>query len=118
MLALGGAMAHADYPLDGLSLAEHLRGGEEFARPLYFRMNHRNQRAHRLGDWKYLRVDQHEYLFNILADERERANFAMRELVCLDAMCVVWEVWNASIPGIPEDATVSLGFGLKDMPQR
>jgi hypothetical protein len=42
-------------------------------------MNHRGQRAARLGDWKYLRVDGHDYLFNIPADERERANHASRE---------------------------------------
>ena len=37
-------------------------------------MNHRGQRALRDGDWKYLRVDGNDYLFNIPADERERAN--------------------------------------------
>ena len=118
MLDVGGAKAQADHPLDGVSLQSVLRGGAAFDRPLYWRMNHRQQRAHRLGDWKYLRVDQHEYLFNIPADERERANLATREPARLDAMRAAWEAWNASIPGIPEDATVSLGFGLKDMPQR
>ena len=39
-------------------------------------MNHRGQRALRDGDWKYLQVDGNEYLFNIPADERERANHA------------------------------------------
>ena len=39
-------------------------------------MNHRGQRALRDGDWKYLRVDGHDYLFDIPADERERANLA------------------------------------------
>jgi arylsulfatase A-like enzyme len=50
-----------------------------FARPLHWRMNHRGQRALRDGDWKYLRVDGHDYLFNIPADERERANMAAQE---------------------------------------
>jgi hypothetical protein len=26
------------------------------------------------GDWKYQKVDEHEYLFDIRADARERAN--------------------------------------------
>ena len=47
-----------------------------FERPMYWRMNHRGQRALRDGDWKYLRVDGHEYLFDIGDDERERANRA------------------------------------------
>jgi hypothetical protein len=29
-----------------------------------------------------------------------------------------WEAWNATMPPIPGDATVSLGYGAKDMPQR
>jgi arylsulfatase A-like enzyme len=81
-------------------------------------MNHRNQRAYRRGNWKYLKVDDHEYLFNISADERERANHAAREGERLAQMRAAWEAWAASMPGIPADATVSLGYGAKDMPQR
>ena len=29
-----------------------------------------------------------------------------------------WEAWHASMPSIPDDATVSLGYSAKDMPQR
>jgi arylsulfatase A-like enzyme len=118
MLALGGAELPDGHALDGVSLADHLRGGDAFDRPLYFRMNHRNQRAHRSGNWKYLKVDEHEYLFNIPADERERANLASREPERLAQMRAAWEAWAATMPGIPADATVSLGFGVKDMPQR
>jgi hypothetical protein len=81
-------------------------------------MNHRGQRALRRGDWKYLRVDGHDYLFDIPADERERANRGPREPARLDAMRADWEAWNATLPPIPDDATVSLGYGAKDMPQR
>ena len=66
-------------PLDGVSLLPVLRDGQEFDRPLHWRMNHRGQRALRDGDWKYLRVDGHDYLFNLPADERERANLGGRE---------------------------------------
>jgi arylsulfatase A-like enzyme len=81
-------------------------------------MNHRGQRALRLGDYKYLRVDGNDYLFNIPADERERANLAKREPAKLNAMRQAWEAWDATVPAIPEDATISLGYSVKDMPQR
>ncbi len=116
MLDLGGA--EPSQPLDGVSLLPVLQGDAAFERPLYWRMNHRSQRAHRSGDWKYLKVDDHEYLFNIPADERERANLASREPERLAKMRAQWESWEKSIPAIPPDATVSLGFGMKDMPQR
>ena len=70
------------------------------------------------GDWKYLRVDGHAYLFNITADARERANLAKHQPERLDAMRQAWLDWQAGLPAIPEDATVSLGYGISDMPQR
>jgi arylsulfatase A-like enzyme len=116
MLGIGGAKPAL--PLDGVSLLPALQGGAVFERPLYWRMNHRSQRAYRSGDWKYLKVDENEYLFNIPSDERERANHASREPQRLVQMRAQWESWAATMPGIPADATVSLGYGAKDMPQR
>ena len=119
MLDAAGVPADPSYPLDGISLMPVLqKEGQEFARPMHWRMNHRGQRALRDGDWKYLRVDGHDYLFNIPADERERANQAAREPARLQAMREAWEAWNASMPPIPADATISLGYSAKDMPQR
>ena len=119
MIELGGAHAAAGYPLDGVSLSALLRDpAHELDRPMFWRMNHRQQRAMRHGPWKYLRVDGHDYLFNIEADARERANLAKREPERLAAMRAAWEDWDATMPPIPEDATISLGYSYKDMPQR
>jgi arylsulfatase A-like enzyme len=119
MLAAAGVQADPAYPLDGVSLMPVLQSEDrEFDRTLFWRMNHRGQCAMREGDWKYLRVDGHDYLFNIPADERERANLGKREPERLLAMRGAWEEWNASMPPIPSDATVSLGYSVKDMPQR
>ncbi len=119
MLEAGGASPPHDTPWDGVSLLGHLRDASVgIARPMHWRMNHRGQRALRDGPWKYLRVDGHEYLFDITADERERANLGPRQPERLAAMRAAWEAWNATMPPIPDDATVSLGYGVKDMPQR
>ncbi len=119
MLDAAGVAPDPGWPLDGVSLMPVLREpGQEFARTLHWRMNHRGQRALRDGDWKYLRVDGNDYLFNIPADERERANHAARDPARLAAMREAWEAWNATMPPIPEDATISLGYSAKDMPQR
>ena len=119
MLALGDAQPHPDHPLDGVSLQAVLRDPvATFHRPLYWRMNHRSQRALRDGPWKYLKVDDHEYLFNIPTDERERANLAAREPERMARMRQQWLDWNDTIPPIPADATVSLGYSTRDMPQR
>ena len=119
MLDAGGAAADPAYPLDGVSLMPVLRDpARTLPRPLHWRMNHRGQRALRDGRWKYLRVDGNDYLFDLDADARERANLSGREPERLAAMRAAWETWNATMPPIPDDATVSLGYSVKDMPQR
>jgi len=119
MLDAAGAAAHADYPLDGRTLMPLLRDANVIDEPpLFWRMNHRGQRAMRQGVWKYLRVDGNDYLFNLADDERERANRAPVEPERLQTMRAAWEAWNVSMPAIPDDATVSLGYSVKDMPQR
>jgi len=119
LLDAGGGQPHPDWPIDGVSLLGVLRDpARRFERALHWRMNHRSQRALREGDWKYLQVDGHEYLFNIARDERERANLATREPERLALMRAQWLAWNESVPPIPADATVSLGYSVKDMPQR
>jgi arylsulfatase A-like enzyme len=119
LLDAAGVRADAAYPLDGVSLLPVLQApGHEFARPMHWRMNHRGQRAMRDGDWKYLRVDGNDYLFNISADERERANRSGHEPLRLQVLREAWEAWNQTMPAIPVDATVSLGYSSKDMPQR
>jgi arylsulfatase A-like enzyme len=119
MLDAAGVPADPAYPLDGASMLPVLRDPTcTFARPLHWRMKHRGQRALRDGAWKYLRVDGVDYLFDLSHDERERANLAKREPTRLAAMRADWEAWNATMPAIPEDAAVSLGYSTQDMPQR
>ena len=119
MLAAAGVAADPGYPLDGVSLLPMLRDPNQcFERTMHWRMNHRGQRAMRQGPWKYLQVDGHEYLFDVVADARERANLGKLQPERLSAMREAWLAWNATMPAIPADAAISLGFGLADMPQR
>jgi arylsulfatase A-like enzyme len=81
-------------------------------------MNYRSQRAARIGEWKYLKVDDNEYLFNIAQDERERANLGERFPALLAKMRDQWETWDAEMLSIPSDGNVTVGYSLKNMPQR
>ena len=54
----------------------------------------------------------------IEADARERANRAPREPQRLAAMREDWLRWNESMLPIPLDASISLGYGVRDIPQR
>ena len=117
MLAAAGVTP--DEPLDGVDLSPNLRDPDRtLPRTMHWRMKHRQQRALRDGCWKYLKVDEHEYLFDVETDERERANLAHRYPDRLVEMRRAWEDWNAQVAPIPDDAAVSLVYGLADMPAR
>jgi len=108
---------HSDYPMDGLSLWPILRDPQAtLERELFWRMKHRGQRAARSDSWKYLAVDGHEYLFNLDADARERANLRHREPARFDAMKQRYAQWQATMPPIPDDAMVTLPYSKADMP--
>jgi arylsulfatase A-like enzyme len=118
-LAAADVPADPAFPLDGVSLLPALQEPTQtFARPMFWRMKHRAQRAWRDGRWKYLKVDTHEYLFDIETDERERANRASVDSQRLNALRAAWERFDAALPTIPEDAGVSLVYGPADMPAR
>jgi arylsulfatase A-like enzyme len=119
LLDAAGVAPDPAFPLDGVSMLPVLRdASHRFGRPMHWRMKHRGQRAMRDGDLKYLRVDGHDYLFDVVADERERANLGGRRPELLAGMRDAWESWNDSMPPIPADASVSLGYSDADMPQR
>jgi arylsulfatase A-like enzyme len=112
-----GISAHPDYPSDGLSLLKALaEPGNVADRAVYWRMKHNDQRAMRTERWKYLTVGGHEYLFDVVTDERERANLAHRHPERLAKMRAAWQQWDATMPPIPEEAQVRLVYGKKDMP--
>jgi arylsulfatase A-like enzyme len=117
-LAAAGVAAHADYPLDGISLLPLMQDQSWMPeRDLAWRMKHREQKALIRGDWKYLQIEGIEYLFHIGNDPRERANLRDREPRKLAELRSAWEHWNQDLPPIPQEAKVSLVFTKADLPQ-
>ncbi|MFO1268869.1 MAG: hypothetical protein U1F67_20215 [Rubrivivax sp.] len=86
-------------------------------RDLAWRTTHRRQAALRRARMKYLRVDGHEYLFDVVADPRERANLAMRRPDVLASLREAWAAWDGTLPAVPRDAQVLLGFTEADLPR-
>jgi arylsulfatase A-like enzyme len=117
-LEAAGVPPHPDYALDGISLLPVLDDpGTRIERDLYWRMKFRNQKAMRSGDWKYLSLDGDEFLFDLSADQRERANRGRREPERLAAMRARYATWEATIPPLPADATFSIPYSKADLAQ-
>lgn len=116
---LAGEVLTDGLSIDGVSMHSILKQPQyTFHRPMFWRMKYRQQRAYRNGDWKYLKVDEDEYLFNLEADARERANQAKRDPDRLASMREVYEAWAVGMPQIPTEARFDLAYTSKDMPSR
>jgi arylsulfatase A-like enzyme len=103
LLSLGGAAPDPELPPDGLDLSATLRGTAQISpRTLFWRLAYRNQAAIRAGDWKYLRIGDDEFLFDLRTDVRERANRRADEPRRFADLKMQWESWNASmLPASP-----------------
>ena len=103
-LAAANVMPDADNPLDGKNLLPVLTGQAPLSeRTLYWRMANRSQRAVRRGDWKYLKVKDKEYLFDIGYDPRERGNMVRKRPDLLNELRLLWEDWNRGMLPVPDN---------------
>ena len=117
-LEAAGVAPHPDYPLDGLSLLKVLEQPEKAVeRELFWRMKFREQRAVRSGNWKWLSIEGNEFLYDLAADSRERANLRQRFPEVFARLRDRYAAWHATVPAIPDDAKVSMVYGPADMAQ-
>lgn len=105
LLAAAGLDPDPAMPSDGLNLLDVITGRASVqVRRLYWRFKAAEQAALREGDWKYLKLGKNEYLFNLVQDERERAELSKSEPERFAAMKRQWQAWNATMLPYPEDS--------------
>jgi arylsulfatase A-like enzyme len=104
LLDVAGAKADPAFPSDGDTLLPTLTGDRAaYARTLYWRYASNEQRALRVGDLKYLKIRDNEYLFDLARDVRERANLASLQPQKLAELRRNWEHWNEQMLPITAD---------------
>lgn len=119
LLQVAGAKPDPAYPMEGMSLLPVLSDPAlQVARNLYWRMNYRKQRALRSCDWKYLAIEDRQYLLNLAVDERERTHPALRESERLQAMRRQYEEWEQTVRPASSEARSELVYSDQDMPSR
>jgi arylsulfatase A-like enzyme len=106
LLAAAGTAPDPAYPSDGMNLLPHLtEDAAAVERKLFWRYKSLWQRAARIGDWKYLKILDNTFLFNVVADPLERANFKERRKDIYERLVGEWHTWNATM--LPESPTSS-----------
>jgi arylsulfatase A-like enzyme len=97
------------YPLDGINLLPMLtQNAKPIPRKLFWRYKANMQRAMRDGDYKFLKILDNTFLFNVVEDPLERANLKERQPDVYRRLVREWYDWNTSmLPEIKESFTHS-----------
>jgi len=104
LVAAAGAQPDIHYPSDGENLLPVLFNEQKtIPRTLFWRYKSHGQRAVRSGNWKYLKIADNEFLFNLAKDPRERADLKEKEPQIFAQLKSQWEEWNATMLPITED---------------
>jgi arylsulfatase A-like enzyme len=104
LLSAAGLAPDPDYPSDGQNIFPILQGLEsERERELFWRYKAQRQRAARLGRFKYLRINDNEFLFDVVNDTLERANLKDKHPEVFAHLRQAWEEWNAQFLPITDE---------------
>jgi arylsulfatase A-like enzyme len=103
LLAAAGGAPDPAYPPDGMNLLPSLvTATPPVARKLFWRYKANAQRAVRDGDFKFLKILDNTFLFNVVEDPMERANLRERHKDVYQRLLAEWHAWNATM--LPETA--------------
>ncbi|MFT8612733.1 MAG: sulfatase/phosphatase domain-containing protein, partial [Gluconobacter oxydans] len=102
-LAAAGATPDATFPSDGISLLPFvLDPSKRQSRSLFWRYKIHDQHAHLDGDYKYLKIGDNEFLFDVVNDPRERSNLKDRKPELFARLKKEWAAWNATMLPFPK----------------
>ncbi|MEQ1912168.1 MAG: sulfatase-like hydrolase/transferase [Vicinamibacterales bacterium] len=108
LLAAAGVAPDAAFQSDGINLLPIITQSASPAveRTLFWRYKANAQRAVRSGDYKFLKILDNTFLFNVVDDPMERANLKERKKDVYDRLVAQWLAWNATmLPEIDESST-------------
>jgi arylsulfatase A-like enzyme len=107
LLAAAGTAPDAAFAPDGMNLLPVLtQGAAPVSRMLFWRYKANAQRAMRDGDYKFLKILESTFLFNVVEDPMERANLKERRRDVYDRLVGAWYEWNAGmLPEVDESST-------------
>jgi len=107
LLAAAGTAPDAAFAPDGMNLLPTLApNAVPVSRKLFWRYKANAQRAARDGDFKFLKILDSTFLFNVVEDPMERANLKERRKDIYERLAADWQAWNAGmLPEVDESST-------------
>ncbi len=99
ILALAEAKPDPKFPLDGINILPFITGKRRpVNRTIYWRVSQRaQQKAMREGNWKYLKDEKGEYLYDLFYDGAERNDLKERETEVFNILKKKYEEWEKTV---------------------
>jgi arylsulfatase A-like enzyme len=99
ILALAKAKADPAFPLDGTDLMPVCTGKKKLIdRTFYWRVTQRNQqKAIRNGNWKYLKDEEGEYLFDLVKDAAEKDDLKEKHAAVFEQLKRKYTAWEKTV---------------------
>jgi len=115
LLGAAGVNLPMDALSDGINIMPSLSGKSGAVdRTLYWRYLNFDQQACRMGNWKYLKILNEEFLFDVVADPLERANLKARYPAIFAQLTASYHSWNREMLPLDPKAFTH-GFSGKEM---
>ncbi|CAI3954386.1 AlkP superfamily (AslA) (PDB:1E1Z) [Commensalibacter communis] len=104
-VSAAGKNPDLSFATDGVNLLPFLTDTKKKEkRVLSWRYNIHDQHAQLDGNYKYLKIGDNEFLFNVVDDPKERANLKARQPELFAKLKQDWAKWNAQmLPYTPEN---------------
>lgn len=100
MIAAAGSIPDAKYALDGEDISSVLSGKRPyFDRKFFWRT--KTQGAMLNGNWKYIRDQKGDYLYDLSVDEREQANFVQKQAEIVKGLRREFDAWQSEMAKYP-----------------
>jgi arylsulfatase A-like enzyme len=104
LLAAAGGAPDSASPPDGMNLLPVILGQQEpVPRKLFWRYKANDQHVARDGDWKYIKIGDQEHLFNVVEDQRERADLSTVYPERFNQLKADFQTWNTNMLTYPEN---------------
>ncbi|HWK42820.1 MAG TPA: sulfatase-like hydrolase/transferase, partial [Croceibacterium sp.] len=112
-VAAGEGRPSRAFPSDGVDIAPALLGGSMPERPLFWRFGNKKQKAIRRGQYKYLSINDNEFLFDVVSDPLERGNLKDRMPDRFAALKAEWAAWDATMLHDPNAPSYGISPSLQ-----
>ena len=114
LLAAAGCKGDPAFPSDGIDLRPALGGNPPVPRTLLWRYLNLDQEACRHEDFKYLKILNQTFLFNVVDDPLERANLKERMPDKYAELKALYDAWDAQMLALDPNSHTA-GFSDSQM---